>query len=169
MSREAGYALGRFHSLISDLDVERLRDTLPGFHITPSYLAHYDEVLEKRLEVMDAADKLLGLYLPYGSLRTKAVFLADLDGDGNLDALIARVWGAEIWWNDGWGEFLRSEVRFKYREDTGVATGDFDGDGDQDIFLGRNEQDYQVWWNDGKGIFSDGRQQAGNISIDNGS
>jgi hypothetical protein len=34
-----------------------------------------------------AADERLGLYLPYGSIRTKAVFLADLDGDENLDAL----------------------------------------------------------------------------------
>ncbi|MDQ3248421.1 MAG: aminoglycoside phosphotransferase family protein [Chloroflexota bacterium] len=42
---EAGYALGRFQSLISDLDTARLHDTLPGFHITPQYLAHYDQVL----------------------------------------------------------------------------------------------------------------------------
>jgi Ser/Thr protein kinase RdoA (MazF antagonist) len=43
-AREAGYALGRFHALISDLDPNRLHDTLPGFHITPRYLAHYDQV-----------------------------------------------------------------------------------------------------------------------------
>lgn len=100
-----------------------------------------------------AADELLGLYLPYGSIRTKAVFLTALDGDEDLDALIARVWGAEIWWNDGQGEFSRSDVRFEYQEDTGVAVADFDGDGDQDIFTGRNGKDYQVWWNDGKGVF----------------
>lgn len=45
---EVGYALGRFHSLLSDLALERLSDTLPGFHLTPGYLAHYDEVLECR-------------------------------------------------------------------------------------------------------------------------
>ena len=100
-----------------------------------------------------AADELLGLYLPYGSIRAKAVFLADLEGDGDLDALIARVWGAEIWRNDGQGEFRRSDVRLEYIEDTGVAAGDFDEDGDHDIFTGRNEEDYQVWWNDGKGVF----------------
>jgi hypothetical protein len=100
-----------------------------------------------------AVDELLGLDLPYGSIRTKAVFLADLDGDGDLDALIARVWGAEIWWNDGQGEYHWSDVRLEYREDTGVAVADFDGDGDQDVFTGNNEDDHQVWWNDGKGVF----------------
>jgi hypothetical protein len=100
-----------------------------------------------------AVDKLLGFYLPYGSIRTKAVFLADLDGDGDLDALLARVWGAEIWWNDGQEEFRRSEVRFKYREDTGVAVADFDGDGDQDVFAGGNSDSYHLWLNEGEGAF----------------
>jgi hypothetical protein len=98
-------------------------------------------------------EKLLGIYLPYGSIRTKAVFLVDLDGDEDLDALLGRIWGAQIWWNDGHGTFTRSGLHFKYREDTGLAVDDFDGDGDQDIFLGRNEGDYQVWWNNGKGVF----------------
>jgi hypothetical protein len=99
------------------------------------------------------ADAWLGLYLPYGGVRTKSVFLADLDGDEDLDALLARLLGAEIWWNTGQGEFRRSDVRFAYREDTGVAIADFDEDEDQDIFIGRNEDDYQVWFNDGKGGF----------------
>jgi hypothetical protein len=42
---EAGYALGTFQRLISDLDVARLHDTLPGFHIMPRYLQHYDDVV----------------------------------------------------------------------------------------------------------------------------
>jgi Ser/Thr protein kinase RdoA (MazF antagonist) len=46
-AREVGYALGMFHNLLSDLPPERLADTLPGFHQTPGYLAHYDEVLAK--------------------------------------------------------------------------------------------------------------------------
>jgi Ser/Thr protein kinase RdoA (MazF antagonist) len=46
-AREVGYALGMFHHLLSDLDTERLADTLEGFHITPRYLLHYDGVLEK--------------------------------------------------------------------------------------------------------------------------
>lgn len=45
LAREVGYALGRFHTLISDLDAARLHDTLEGYHITPLYLAHYDDVV----------------------------------------------------------------------------------------------------------------------------
>jgi hypothetical protein len=105
-----------------------------------------------------AAGRLLGLYLPLGSTRTHSVFLADLDGDKDLDAVLARLGGAEIWWNTGQGEFRRSGVRFPYREDTGLAVADFDGDGAQDILAGRNRQDYQVWWNDGSGGFIRGRR-----------
>ncbi|MCE7982893.1 MAG: aminoglycoside phosphotransferase family protein [Caldilinea sp. CFX5] len=44
-AREAGLALGRFHRLLSNLNPLQLHDTLPGFHITPQYLAAYDQVL----------------------------------------------------------------------------------------------------------------------------
>lgn len=44
---EVGYALGMFHLLLSDLQPDRLADTLEGFHITPRYLLRYDEVLAK--------------------------------------------------------------------------------------------------------------------------
>lgn len=44
-AQSIGYGLGTFHNLISDLPVDRLADTLAGFHITPSYLQHYQEVL----------------------------------------------------------------------------------------------------------------------------
>lgn len=41
---EVGYALGMFHNLIGDLPVEKLADTLPGFHVTPIYLEQYENV-----------------------------------------------------------------------------------------------------------------------------
>ncbi|NMF58617.1 phosphotransferase enzyme family protein [Pseudanabaena yagii] len=44
-AQEVGYALGTFHHLTSDLEVEKLADTLEGFHITPRYLGQYEEVL----------------------------------------------------------------------------------------------------------------------------
>jgi Ser/Thr protein kinase RdoA (MazF antagonist) len=47
-AREVGYALGMFHNLLSDLPIERLADTLVGFHLAPRYLLHFDEVLQKK-------------------------------------------------------------------------------------------------------------------------
>jgi Ser/Thr protein kinase RdoA (MazF antagonist) len=44
-ARQAGFALGHFHRLASDLDPALLHDTLPGFHIAPGYLSHYHQVL----------------------------------------------------------------------------------------------------------------------------
>ena len=46
-AQEIGYGLGMFHNLISDLSVDRLADTLEGFHITPNYLQHYDRAIAK--------------------------------------------------------------------------------------------------------------------------
>lgn len=43
-AQEIGSALGTFHALLSDLPPEQLAYTLDGFHITPQYLAHYDQV-----------------------------------------------------------------------------------------------------------------------------
>jgi len=39
-----GSALGLFHSLVSDLPAYKLATVLEGFHITPGYLKHYDQV-----------------------------------------------------------------------------------------------------------------------------
>lgn len=47
-AREVGYALGRLHRLLSDLDPNRLAETLPGFHVTPGYLARFDVVMARR-------------------------------------------------------------------------------------------------------------------------
>jgi len=45
-AREAGFVLGYFQRLISDLDVNLLRDTLVGYHITPGYLEKLDQSLQ---------------------------------------------------------------------------------------------------------------------------
>ncbi len=41
---EVGFALGRFHREVRDLDPESMQDSLPGFHITPLYLSRYDRI-----------------------------------------------------------------------------------------------------------------------------
>jgi Ser/Thr protein kinase RdoA (MazF antagonist) len=47
-AREVGRALGRFHLLIHDLPCEQLADTLEGFHVTPRYLAAYQQLLARQ-------------------------------------------------------------------------------------------------------------------------
>jgi Ser/Thr protein kinase RdoA (MazF antagonist) len=42
---ECGAVLGHFHWLLSDLDPKTMIDPLPGFHVTPNYLAKYDATL----------------------------------------------------------------------------------------------------------------------------
>jgi Ser/Thr protein kinase RdoA (MazF antagonist) len=44
-AQETGFGLGMFHRSISALPTAQLADTLPGFHITPSYLRQFDEVV----------------------------------------------------------------------------------------------------------------------------
>ena len=43
-AQEIGYGLGMFHRLLDRLPAEQLADTLKGFHITPTYLQHYQRV-----------------------------------------------------------------------------------------------------------------------------
>ena len=53
-ARELGRALGTFHTLIHDLPVAELADTLEGFHVTPLYLAQYREALAAYAGPVDA-------------------------------------------------------------------------------------------------------------------
>jgi Ser/Thr protein kinase RdoA (MazF antagonist) len=46
-AEQVGFALGHFHRLISDLDPLSLHDTLPGFHIAPGYLEHYQHAFKQ--------------------------------------------------------------------------------------------------------------------------
>jgi len=46
-AREVGYALGTFQYLISDLPIDKLADTLEGFHITPRYLLNFDRAFSQ--------------------------------------------------------------------------------------------------------------------------
>lgn len=50
---EVGSALAHFHGLCSDLPAAAMHDTLPGFHVTPSYYRHYLALLDRPLQVVD--------------------------------------------------------------------------------------------------------------------
>ncbi|MDD2456023.1 MAG: aminoglycoside phosphotransferase family protein [Kiritimatiellae bacterium] len=61
---ECGAVLGHFHWLVSDLDTTQVIDPLPGFHVTPGYLAKYDATLrdeplaEKRMNASMEARRM---------------------------------------------------------------------------------------------------------------
>ena len=53
-AHEAGFVLGQFQRLISDIPTDRLHDTLEGFHITP----HYLDVMDRALETDEGQQRL---------------------------------------------------------------------------------------------------------------
>ena len=48
-ARQVGLVLGQFQRLICDLPADSLHETLPGFHITPNYLASLDLALKSEI------------------------------------------------------------------------------------------------------------------------
>jgi hypothetical protein len=85
--------------------------------------------------------------------QTMTVFLSDLDGDEDPDALIVGLQQAVIWWNNGQAAFTQSNQRFRYSEQHGLAIGDFNGDGSLDIFAGTTTEAYSIWFYQGNGMF----------------
>jgi hypothetical protein len=108
-----------------------------------------------------------GLRLGRGHIED--VFLADLDADGDPDAVVggkaqASVWldamiaagkaYASIWLNEGPAGFRDSGQRLRYTERYGLAVGDFNGDGYLDILaVGTG---YHLWLNQGNGRLQEG-------------
>lgn len=91
-----------------------------------------------------------------GDEQARFVFLEDVDGDGDLDALVeAGRWrrSIRVWLNDGAGRFTPGRRVF-YPSDCAAAPGDVDGDGDIDIVAGCVEREARVWLNDGTGRFT---------------
>lgn len=81
-AKEIGYALGMFHNLISDLPPQKLFDTLEGYHITPLYLHHYQEVLA---QATPASSPEVNYCLQFVSDRTTfAHILENAKAEGKL-------------------------------------------------------------------------------------
>lgn len=81
-ARETGFGLGMFHRSISNLPTDQLADTLPGFHITPSYLSHFDEVVAKNI-IPKTAEVVYCLKF-IADRRTWAAVLEDAKERGEL-------------------------------------------------------------------------------------
>ena len=94
--------------------------------------------------------------------RLEADFLADVDGDGDLDGVSASQW----WSNDGTGRFTRQGV---FTESVGRLQdmGDVDGDGKLDALfaVGRDGgTEFQVRQNEGQWQLAERAQTIGPVS-----
>jgi hypothetical protein len=93
-----------------------------------------------------------------GKQRSYTVAAGDLDGDGDIDALVGNRGSDEVWWNDGQGHFSVSDQAMGDTLTRNIYLSDLDGDGDLDAFLGSDKQG-RIWLNDGRGRFSDSGQR----------
>ena len=89
--------------------------------------------------------------------ETRAIALADLDGDGDLDAFLANGRSEvpepnTVLLNDGKGNFRDSGQSLGNFESWAVALADFDNDGDVDALVS-NISWGEYFWNDGNGTF----------------
>ena len=90
---------------------------------------------------------------------TASIALADLDGDGDLDALTAngRHWAQQdyAFLNSGDGRMLEAvPVGLRFGASYALCPGDFDGDGDADVVVVRDVLPAQLFLNDGGANFS---------------
>jgi uncharacterized coiled-coil protein SlyX len=97
--------------------------------------------------------------LPVLTFNT-AVALGDMDGDGDVDALMGSLdlelvgglaGGLSLLLNDGQGNLTESGDSLPLSVGFGIALGDLDGDDDLDVFVAEQQFLYVVLQNDGQG------------------
>jgi len=94
-----------------------------------------------------------------GLERSTGVELSDLDGDGDLDAVVSSREGVISYFNQGDGTFV-SGVEQTLPGGQHPALGDIDLDGDTDLIIAGSGPT-RVWANDGSGGFTDTGQLLG--------
>ncbi|MDF1838856.1 MAG: CRTAC1 family protein [Planctomycetota bacterium] len=112
----------------------------------------------------------------FPEIMTTGAALFDMDGDGDLDAYLVQgghwsqkdgardnVQGNQLYENDGTGTF-QNVTQGSGADDKGygmgIATGDYDGDGDTDIYVSNLDRN-TLLRNDGAGKFTDVTEAAG--------
>lgn len=84
-----------------------------------------------------------------GIARTNDVGLADLDADGDLDAVLSngKSHGAPtVWLNDGSAQFVEQHLPPHLQSDA-MAIGDLDGNGSVDALFGNRQEGTFIWLN----------------------
>lgn len=98
----------------------------------------------------------------FGNIPGRAALLLDLDGDGDLDLLLAQESGPSLvaWDNDGRGGFKKTQALDPVPHIRAILAGDLDRDGDSDVVVSGAYS--AVLANDGWGKLADtGRRYGG--------
>lgn len=92
-----------------------------------------------------------------GAEESTAVALGDLDGDGDLDAVVGNNGRDELWLNDGVGHFTRSPQSLGTGLTRAVFVHDLNGDGAPDLIMA-GEKSARIWLNNGSAKFQSGQR-----------
>ncbi|NNC81286.1 MAG: signal peptidase I, partial [Acidimicrobiales bacterium] len=97
-----------------------------------------------------------------GVADSRGLSFGDVDGDGDLDAIVANDGNpSALWLNNGSGTFADSGQTLGTSNSDHVALADLDGDGDLDAMIVNDGNPNTVWLNNGSGSFSDSGQTLG--------
>ncbi|MFC2170845.1 carboxypeptidase regulatory-like domain-containing protein [Calditrichota bacterium] len=82
----------------------------------------------------------------------REIYVADMDGDVDLDVVGVALWSGDVVWyeNDGENDFDSHQVDDDLTSANGVHIVDLDSDGDKDIIAAAQSDDVVIWYeNDG--------------------
>jgi hypothetical protein len=102
-------------------------------------------------------ENVTGLFLSDGD-SSFDVEIADVDGDTDLDILVANDGPNRLYINDGTYNFpdeTANRLPAGTNTSTGAEFGDIDNDGDLDIFIANFTAQNKLYINDGTGVFTD--------------
>ncbi|MEZ6045276.1 MAG: VCBS repeat-containing protein [Planctomycetaceae bacterium] len=150
---------------LGDLNGDGFRDVIVSTKkdfVHPDYYDVYNEVF-----LNDGTGKFISSKQYRFDTDTTAVDLGDVDGDGDLDAVLALrgqevddvTWYSRLLLNDGTGDFTVTDQQLVNNRTSDVSFGDLDADGDLDLVYsfsstGNTENFNEILLNDGTGLFA---------------
>jgi hypothetical protein len=139
---------------LGDLNGDRTQDIFVANHPYSNGRGGEDEVWfnDGKGNFINSGQKL------GGADAARRIKLADVNGDGSLDAIVLNGDTNRIWLNNGKGYFLESKQYIGTGENIDLLVDDIDNDGHIDIVIAKGAwsktpKGIEVWINDGKGNF----------------